>query len=427
MTTLDFQPDEAFAHKLDEADPLRAFRGRFHIPLQDSGEPVIYYCGNSLGLMPKAAREVVTQELEDWAKLAVDGHFKGKTPWYTYHEVFREPMAKIVGGLPHEVVMMNTLTVNLHLMMVTFYQPTDTRDKILMEAPAFPSDIYAIKTHLQTRGLNPSDALLVIQPRAGEETIRSEDIEAMLDEQGDSIALVLLAGVNFYTGQCLDMKGMTELAHCLGCKVGFDLAHAAGNVPLKLHDWNVDFAVWCTYKYLNGGPGSVAGCFIHETHAKNIDLPRYGGWWGNDPETRFKMHTIPEFIARPDADGWQISNPPVLSLAPLQASLALFNEAGMDRLCEKSLTLTGYLRWLIERHPSEIFEIITPPEVASHGCQLSILVHDHPRKRHEALRAAGVICDFREPNVIRVAPTPLYNTFHEAWTFADILSRQIGE
>lgn len=427
MTTLDFQPDEACARKLDETDPLRAFRGRFHIPKRDSGEPTIYYCGNSLGLMPKAAREVVNQELEDWANLAVDAHFRGKTPWYTYHEVFREPMAKIVGGLPHEVVMMNTLTVNLHLMMVTFYQPTDTRDKILMEAPAFPSDTYAIKTHLQTRGLDPGESLIVVSPCDGEETIRGEAIEAILNEQGDSIALVLLAGVNFYTGQCVDMRQITELAHTRGCKVGFDLAHAAGNVPLALHDWDVDFACWCTYKYLNGGPGSVAGCFIHEKHAKNIDLPRYGGWWGNDPETRFKMHMIPEFIPRPDADGWQISNPPVLSLAPLQASLKIFDEAGMDRLREKSLKLTGYLRGLIEQHTSEKFEIITPPEVASHGCQLSILLHDHPRQRHDALQTAGVICDFREPNVIRVAPTPLYNTFHEAWTFSDILSQQIRE
>jgi len=419
-----FRDDEAFALERDSRDPLRAFRDRFHLPTRDNGQPLIYFTGNSLGLMPAEARGMVERELDDWARLAVDAHFRPEAPWYSYHETVREPLARLVGAQPGEVVAMNSLTVNLHLMMTTFYRPTEHRFRILMEAPAFPSDTYAVQTHLRARGIDPRKALLVVGPREGEEMIRPGDIEAMIAEHGRTIALVLLGGVNFFTGQCFDMSRITEAAHRAGCVIGFDLAHAAGNVPLALHDWDVDFACWCSYKYLNAGPGAVAGCFIHDRHASNPTLPRLGGWWGNDPGTRFRMHLEPEFIARPDADGWQISNPPIMALAPLRASLAIFDEATMPALRSKSLQLTGYLHWLIERKltgASRAHEIITPREDAAHGCQLSVLVHDQPRARRDALQDAGVICDFREPNIIRAAPVPLYNTFHEVWQFARIL------
>lgn len=425
----EYQADEAFARRMDESDPLRLNREQFHIPRRSgSDEPVIYYCGNSLGLQPKGARALVEQELDDWARMGVDGHFKGRTPWYSYHEVFREVGARLIGAKPgaNEVVMMNSLTVNLHLMMVTFFQPSKTRFKILMDEPAFPSDIYAIKSHLRTRGLDPATSLIVAKPPhgSGEQTLRTEDIEAILEREGSSIALVLLAGVNFFTGQVMDMPRITAAAQKHGCTVGWDLAHAAGNVVLKLHEWNVDFAVWCSYKYLNAGPGAVAGCFVHEKHGRNSSLPRYAGWWGNDPQTRFKMQLIPEFVPHPGADGWQVSNPPILSMAPLRASLELFDRATMPALREKSKKLTGYLRTLLERSLPRKLEIITPRSPVECGCQLSILVHDHPRERFKALEHEGVVCDFREPNVIRVAPVPLYNTFHECWQFSHIISKQ---
>ncbi|MCA9290113.1 MAG: kynureninase [Phycisphaerales bacterium] len=418
----DVPPDEAFARTLDEQDPLRGYRDRFHIPCRPNGEPVLYFCGNSLGLQPKAARAIVEQELEDWATLGVDAHFRGKTPWYSYHEVFRETGARLVGARPGEVVMMNGLTTNLHLMMVSFYRPTTTRFRVLMESPAFPSDIYAIRTHVRTRGYDPDEAVITLRPRDGEHTLRTEDVEAALAEHGDSIALVLIGGVNFFTGQVMDMARITDAGHAQGCLVGFDLAHAAGNIPLALHDWNVDFACWCSYKYLNSGPGGIAGCFVHERHATNVELPRYGGWWGNDPSTRFRMHLNEEFVPKPDADAWQLSNPPILAMAPLQASMAIFDEVGMDRLRAKSQRLTPYLRALIEREPREWFEIITPRAPDASGCQLSILVHDRPRERFAALEAAGVVGDFREPNVIRVAPVPLYNSFHDVWRFVRVLA-----
>lgn len=419
-----YRTDEAFALQMDAADPLRKFRDEFHIPKRD-GQELIYFAGNSLGLQPKKAREIVEQELDDWAKLAVDAHFQGKTPWYSYHEIFRESGARLAGGVSGEVVMMNSLTVNLHLMMVTFYRPTSgsERFKILMEEPAFPSDLYAVQTHVRTRGLNPKETIVCAKPRSGEQTIRAEDIEALLKREGKSIALVMLGGVNFFTGQAFDIQRITAAAHKQGCVVGWDLAHAAGNLPLRLHDWNVDFAVWCSYKYLNAGPGSVAGCFVHERHGRNPrnDLPRYAGWWGNDPATRFKMQLIPEFVPRQGADGWQISNPPILSMAPLKACLDLFDAAGMDALRAKSLKLTGYLRFLLEQNASSDFEIITPHEDEAHGCQLSILVKNQPRERFKALEQAGMVCDFREPNVIRAAPVPLYNTFHDVWRFAQVM------
>src|SRR6202171_4750446 len=422
--SMTFSTDEDFAHQLDAEDPLRRFRERFHLPLGVDGKPVIYLAGNSLGLMPKAARQIVEQELDDWAKLAVDAHLDGAAPWYSYHETLREPTARLVGAQPNEVICMNSLTVNLHLMMATFYRPTKSRNKILMEEPAFPSDTYAIKSQIVHHGFDPKEALILARPRAGEFTVRLHDIEAALKKHGEQIAVVVVGGVNFFTGQLFDIEEITSAARKRGCMVGFDLAHAIGNVPLALHDWNVDFAVWCSYKYLNAGPGAIAGAFMHERHATNRELPRLAGWFGNDPATRFLLHLEPEFIPVPSADGWQISNPPILSMAPLRASLAIFDEAGgMEALRAKSIKLTGYLQFLLpEPNGRRLFNVITPDEPEARGWQLSILVHEHPQELFGKLDARGVKWAFREPNVIRVAPTPLYNTFHEVWRFAKILS-----
>ncbi len=425
-----YQPDEAFARHMDDIDPLRRFREQFHIPRRHNGQPVMYFAGNSLGLQPKSARALIEQELDDWARLGVDAHFDGRNPWYPYHEQFREMGGRLIGGKPGagEVVMMNSLTVNLHLMRVSFFHPTKTRFKMLIEDPVFPSDLYAVKTHLRTRGLDPKKALVTIKPREGEHVIRTEDVESLLaSREGESIALMMLAGLNFFTGQAIDMQRICTSAHRAGAMCGFDLAHAAGNLRMHLHDWNVDFAVWCSYKYLNSGPGAVAGCFVHEKHGRNAGLLRNGGWWGNDPATRFKMQLISEFVPQTGADGWQLSNPPILAMAPLRASLDIFDAATMPALREKSLRLTGYLRFLLDQKSANggWWTVITPREPEAHGCQLSIMVHDHPRERFKALEAEGVVCDFREPNVIRVAPAPLYNTFHECWRFAEVLARQV--
>jgi len=416
------QDDEAFARSLDASDELGPFRNQFHIPKDDAGRDVVYFAGNSLGLQPRATRELVTQELDDWAAQAVDAHFHGKTPWYSYHEVFREVGARLVGAIPGEVVMMNSLTVNLHLLMASFYRPTPKRYKILIEDAAFPSDTYAVRSQLIHHGFDPDAGLVLARPREGEFVIRTEDIESILAKQGDQIALVMLSGVNYYTGQVFDLQRITAAGHAAGCRVGWDLAHAAGNLVLKLHDWNVDFAAWCSYKYLNCGPGAVAGAFVHERHGADPSIPRFAGWWGNDPATRFRMHLEPRFIPRAGADGWQISNPPILAMAPLRASLALFDEATMPRLRAKSERLTGYLLWLLDRAPADTWRIITPREPERRGCQLSILVNDRPRERFSALQKAGIVCDFREPNVIRVAPVPLYNTFHDVWRFSQALT-----
>ncbi len=421
-TSLSFGSAEADALRLDAADPLRGYRDRFHIPRSPDGREMLYFCGNSLGLQPKAARELVLQELDDWARLGVEGHFAGTRPWYPYHEQFRELAARLVGAQPGEAVVMNSLTVNLHLLMVSFYRPTPERRKILIDWPCFPSDIYAVKSQLVCHGLDPDADLLIARPREGEHTLHTEDVEALLDREGPSIALALLAGVNFFTGQWMDIPRLTNAAHRQGCLIGWDLAHAAGNVPLALHDWNVDFAAWCSYKYLNGGPGAVAGAFVHERHGNITALPRFAGWWGNDPATRFQMHLRPDFVARTGADGWQVSNPPILAMAPVLASMRIFDEAGMVALREKSLLLTGYLEWLIDRIADKPFEIITPREPAQRGCQLSILAREDPRGLFKRLQEAHVIGDFREPNVIRVAPVPLYNSFHDAWRFARILA-----
>jgi kynureninase len=418
-----FSADEDLARQLDDKDPLRSFREKFHLPLGKDGNPLIYFAGNSLGLMPKSARKIVEQELDDWARLGVDAHLDASTPWYSYHETLREPMGRIVGAKPVEVICMNSLTVNLHLMMASFYRPTKSRFKILMEEPAFPSDTYAIKTQIVHHGLDPKETLLLARPRKGEFAVRAEDVIDLIEKNAETLAVVMIAGVNFFTGQLFDIPAITAAAQKHGITVGIDLAHAVGNVPLSLHDWNVDFAVWCSYKYLNAGPGAVAGAFVHERHATNTKLPRLAGWFGNDPNTRFQMQLKPEFIPVASADGWQISNPPIFSMAPLRASLALFDEAGgMEPLREKSKTLTGYLEFLLERAGSGRFTIITPNNAAARGCQLSILAHDHPKELHKKLEAAGVKADFREPNVIRAAPTPLYNTFHDVWRFAEILA-----
>src|SRR5437660_3621758 len=337
-----FSAEEQFALQLDSEDPLRHFRQKFHLPLGKDDRPLIYFAGNSLGLMPKAARAIVEEELDNWAKLGVDAHHATGTPWYTYHEALREPAARLVGAQPTEVICMNSLTVNLHLMMATFYRPTKSRFKILMEDPAFPSDTYAIKTQISHHGLEPKEALVLARPREGEFTVRTEEILDLIEKHTDELAVVLIGGVNFFTGQLFDIPTITAAAQKHGITVGIDLAHAIGNVPLSLRDWNVDFAVWCSYKYLNAGPGAVAGAFVHERHATNTELPRLAGWFGNDPNTRFRLHLEPEFIPVPSADGWQISNPPIFSMAPLRASLAIFDEAdGMKSLRAKSIRLTG--------------------------------------------------------------------------------------
>lgn len=419
--------DEALARELDADDPLASYRERFHIPRRDDGRSLVYLCGNSLGLQPRRAAELVNDELRLWAERGVDGHFEGPRPWYSYHECVRDSAARLVGARPHEVVVMNSLTVNLHLMMASFYRPTPQRYKVLMEWPVFPSDTYAVRTQLRYRGFDADEGLVIVRPRDGMHLLESADFEAILERQGKEIAMVLLAGVNFFTGQVLDMPGLTAAARRQGCVVGWDLAHAVGNIPLRLHDWGPDFAVWCSYKYLNSGPGAVGGCFVHERNTSCQNLPRFGGWWGNNPKQRFLMHLLPEFVPVESADGWQLSNPPILALAPVKASLDLFDEIGMDAIRAKSVRLTGYLHELIESaartngRSESRYEVITPRAPEARGCQLSILVHDRPKELFSALHARGIVCDFREPNVIRVAPTPLYNSFHDAWTFAQVL------
>ena len=420
-----FREDERFAKELDAADELAGFRDRFLIPTGDGGNPKTYLCGNSLGLQPRGVAACVEQELRDWAELAVDAHFDGTTPWFSYHEGFRDPMARVVGAQPDEVVVMNGLTTNLHLMMVSFFRPGGRRTKILVEDTSFPSDTYAVETQLRHHGLDPAEHRIVARPRAGETTLRTDDLVELVRDRGDEIALVLLGGVNYYTGQAFDIERVTAAARERGCAVGFDLAHAAGNLRLHLHDWGPDFAVWCTYKYLNAGPGAIAGCFVHRRHSADRSIPRFAGWWGNDPETRFRMHLEDSFVPRAGADGWQLSNPPILAMAPLRASLALFDEAGMDRLRAKSERLTGYLAWLLDRLPGDAVQVITPSAADERGCQLSIRVRRDAKGLFEELAAEGVVGDFRPPDVVRVAPVPLYNSFHDAWRFVSILARHL--
>lgn len=418
-----YSTDISFARKMDASDPLAFFRGKFYIPKTKAGEECLYLCGNSLGLQPVTVEAAVKQELDDWKNLGVGGYFHAKNPWLRYQEFVAPQLAKLVGARQAEVVAMNTLTVNLHLMMVSFYRPTKARHKIVIEGGAFPSDQYAVKSQLLFHGFDPKTALIELMPRKGENTLRTEDIEALIEREGESIALILLGGVNYYTGQLYDMEIITKAGHKKGCTVGFDLAHAVGNVPLKLHDWNVDFACWCSYKYLNAGPASVAGCFVHERYAHDTTLPRFAGWWGHDKETRFKMP--PDFKPDPGAEGWQLSNSSVLSMAALKASLDIFQEAGMEKLRAKSIHLTGYLEYLLKNIPSGSFEIITPRTSAERGCQLSIRMPQNGKKIFEALTESGVVCDWREPDCIRVTPVPLYNSYTDVYRFAEILEKAL--
>ena len=421
VNTASFERTLEYARHLDGIDPFNGWRDRFQIPTVRGVDRGAYLCGNSLGLMPKRAREIVIEELDDWGDFGVEGHLDSRRPWYSYHELFRETGARLVGAEPGEVVMMNSLTVNLHLLMVSFYRPDGRRRKILIEDGAFPSDTYAVKTHMRSRGIDPGEALVTCAPREGEETLRIEDVEARIDELGDELALVMFGGVHFRTGQVHDMRRITAAAQARGAMAGFDLAHAAGNVEMKLHEWNVDFACWCSYKYLNSGPGALAGAFVHQRHGDNPDTPRFAGWWGNDPDSRFQMQLIPEFVPQPGAAGWQLSNPPILAAAPLVASLELFDEAGMAALCAKSRVLTGYLEFLLRETLDDACSVITPASTAERGCQLSVHVTDQPRRRFDTLMDRGIICDFREPDVIRLAPTPLYNRFVDVFAVAEAL------
>lgn len=424
LTELEGQTDEAAA--LDAADPLAAFRERFLLPRDEAGEPLAYLCGHSLGLQPAAVTDYLQKELDLWARRGVHGHFEGERPWYDYQETLRQPMAGILGALPEEVVMMNSLTVNLHLLMVSFYRPTIDKFKVLVEEDAFPSDRFAIESQIRFHGYDPRKGKLALRPREGEDTVRTEDVVDLLNREGRRVALVMLSGVNYVTGQALDIATITRAAQRAGCVVGWDLAHAAGNMPLKLHDWNVDFAVWCSYKYLNSGPGGVGGAFVHQRHARRTDLPRFAGWWGHDPATRFALQ--PDFAPQPGAAGWQVSNAPVLSMAACRASLDLFQEAGMAALRAKSERLTAkLLEWLQAAVPEGAVQVLTPSDPAARGAQVSLrLASGDARALHAALEAAGVVCDYREPGTIRVAPVPLYNTFQDVRRFAEAVGRHLA-
>ncbi|PWL32584.1 MAG: kynureninase [Fluviicola sp. XM-24bin1] len=416
-----------YARDMDAKDPLRKFRDAFHFPDFHEKE-VVYFTGNSLGLQPKTAQAYIQEELDAWAKYGVEGHFMAKKPWFSYHEFLTGKAAKVVGAKPEEVVVTHSLTTNLHLLMVSFYRPEGNRTKILCEAKAFPSDAYALESQVKFHGLDLEKDLIEVAPREGEHLIREEDILAAIEEAGDTLALVMIGGVNYYTGQLFDMKKITEAGHAVGATVGFDLAHAAGNINLQLHDWGMDFAAWCGYKYLNSSPGGVSGMFVHERHANNPNLPRFAGWWGYDKETRFQME--PGFKPMYGAEGWQLSNAPVLGMAAHLASLDIFDEAGMDRIGAKRDVLTAYLESVIddisERNADRCtFEIVTPRDIKKRGAQLSILAHGQGKALFDALTEQGVIADWREPNVIRIAPAPLYNSFEDCFRFGQCLEAAI--
>ncbi len=415
-----FQNTLDFARQLDSEDILKSFRSKFYIPIIN-GKECIYFTGNSLGLQPKTTQDHVLNELEDWASFGVEGHFHARRPWFSYHEMFPSLLTKIVGALPEEIVVMNQLTVNLHLLMATFYQPAKKRYKIICEAKAFPSDQYAFESQARFHGLNPDDVIIEVEPRAGEYVIRTEDILDTIKQHADQTALVIFSGVNYYNGQVFDMKTITKAAHDAGAYCGFDLAHAVGNIELHLHDWNVDFACWCSYKYMNSGPGGVAGAFIHQKHIADKTLPRLAGWWGYEKETRFQMEKGFKPIAT--AEGWQLSNAPVLSMAAHKASLEIFEEAGMENLIAKGKQLSDYLFFIIDEmnagSKGEVIEIITPQK--EKGCQVSMLMLQKGAAIFEALKQNSVLADWREPNVIRVAPVPLYNSFEDVWKFGEIV------
>lgn len=420
-TLVEFENSLAFAKEMDKSDPLRSYRDKFFFP-KIKGKEQLYFCGNSLGLQPKSVRDHINVELEDWANWGVEGHFEGRNPWFSYHHFFTEKMAKVVGAKKDEVVVFNTLTTNLHLMMVSFYNPTPTRYKIMIEGGAFPSDYYAVESQIKFHGFDYDDALIELVPREGEDYLRTEDILAKIEEHKDELALVMIGGVNYYSGQFYELDKITQMGHSVGAKVGFDLAHAAGNIELKLHEWGPDFAVWCTYKYLNSGPGGPGGCFVHERHCKNADLPRFAGWWGHDEKERFQMK--PGFRPQEGASGWQLSNAQVFAMAPLKASLEIFDEVGMPALVEKRNKLTGYLAYLIESiNKDGRFTILTPNDSNHRGAQISMKVNGNGKEIHKRIMEQNVIVDYREPNVIRLAPAPLYNSFEDVYLFVQAIDK----
>lgn len=407
--------DRNYAEQLDQQDPLAHFREQFLIPKDDQGKDTIYFCGNSLGLQSRNIREVIEQELKDWEDFGVTGHHKSKYPWYKYHEFLTASMAALIGAKPLETVVMNTLSVNLHLMMVSFYRPDSRRNKILIEYSSFPSDRYAVESQIRFHGFDPAECLMVLQPEGGSDVITNEQLEDVFKKHGHELALVLIGSVNYYTGQAYPIKKLCELAKEYACTIGFDLAHGAGNLKLNLHDDGPDFAIWCGYKYLNGGPGTLGGIFVHERHAHNTDLPRFAGWWGHDKTTRFQMR--PEFIMMSGAEGWQLSNPPILPMACLRASLSILCEAGIDRLRKKSIAMGDLLFSLFDQWNHANIEVITPRDPAQRGAQLSIKIHNADKEIFNKLSKQGVIADWREPDVIRIAPVPLYNSFTEVYDF----------
>ncbi len=405
----------------DRADPLSACREQFHIPLTATGKPQSYFCGHSLGLQPRSTATLIDEELQAWKTQGVAGHFTGPRPWLSYHELMTPTLADLCGALPIEVVAMNSLSVNLQLLLISFYRPTPQRHRILIEASAFASDRYAVSAQLKLHGYDPAQALVELSPRPGEDLLRTEDLLSVIEREGHSIATILLPGVQYLTGQLFDMQRITRVAQQHGCTIGFDLAHAIGNVPLQLHDWNVDFAVWCSYKYLNSGPGAIGGAFVHERHAQNQQLPRLAGWWGHDKKTRFAMPH--DYAPLPGAEGWQLSNPSVFACAPLLSSLDIFRKAGLPALRSKSVQLTTYMYSLLQEYSPQI-SIITPADPQQRGCQLSLrlpMTHTESKLIHEQLINQGMICDWREPDIIRVAPTPLYNTFEDVWKLVQAL------
>jgi len=415
VSTDSFQPGEQFAAEMDARDPLAPFRQRFFIPKTKTGVDSVYFCGHSLGLQPETVKSYLEQERRDWAEMGVEGHFQARNPWMPYHRLLRDQTAELVGAEAEEVVVMNSLTVNLHLMMISFYRPTKSRHKIVIERGAFPSDQYAVNSQIRFHGFDPASSLVELRPRQNEACIRDEDVLSLIEREGESSALIMIGGVNYATGQVFDMPRIAEAGRRKGCVVGFDLAHAAGNIPLRLHEWGPDFAVWCSYKYLNGGPGCVGGCFVHERHSTNWGLPRFAGWWGHDEGLRFQMG--PDFKPMAGAEGWQLSNPPIMAMAPLRASMAIFAEAGIERLREKSISLTAYLEFLLQHERSKGFSVVTPFEKHRRGAQLSIRIHERGRALCDELAAQGVFGDWREPDTFRVAPVPLYNTYQDAYRF----------
>ena len=420
-----FESSLEFAKKMDANDPLNSFREKFLFPDFHKKE-IIYFTGNSLGLQPKSTRKMIEEELDDWAKYGVEGHFMSRRPWYSYHEQLTELSAYVVGAKPIETVVTHSLTTNIHLLMVSFYQPNGKRTKILCEKKAFPSDQYALMSQLEFHGYD-KEHLIEIGPRDGEETIHHEDILSAIDKHKDELALVFLGGVNYYTGQFFNLQEITKAGHKAGAIVGFDLAHAAGNVNLSLHDWNIDFATWCSYKYLNSSPGGVSGIFVHEKHAENSELKRFAGWWGHDKEQRFLMED--QFVPIKGAEGWQLSNAPVLGMAAHLSSLQIFQEAGMERIGSKRDLITAYLEYLILKVSAEnedFLKIITPKSIFDRGSQLSLVLKKDGKKKFDLLTEQGIIADWREPNVIRIAPAPLYNSFEDCWHFAEVLGRQVS-